>query len=857
MRFNFKKITSVLASALMLGSTVGFAAAATYPAPFVESGNANVGIVYTSGSHDGSVSDIMAAVDIAQDLQVELAKQTATTTSTGASTSGEGINLATTSRGVYYGDSINAARQTLTDNELPNVLADGTFTDLTGTSYTYNQVVTMGDTVSAFGTSGGDLGDPVLYLDVGTTSTDPIYNYTLSLNKNLNVSDATNVQGQKINILGVDYIIGASSTNTTLYLYGSGETIVVSQDESQTVTVGGQDHIVELVTTSSTTSAKISVDGSTRTVTKGSSYTFPGEVVVYVKDVTHPSFQGDLRSAELIIGANSLKLTDGQTVKEGSDETTVRGTKVTVDAADYGVISGFTVQIAMERSRTDHLAAGDAFTDPVFGGLSVQFVGPTPALDSEARGSIRVDTDNSRFAYVTFTSARAGSEGEQELAFAHDNTTSTSTVQPILAHDSTESDDKGYIRVVEGEDLKLNDWTVINQGDAGTIVEVTEMIVDTSTAGKVYLRDVITNEETMISVTNNSKVYQKTANIFGGNSYDIQLKQDESSVNITWDSNTATTVFPRIKLKDGGWIAFLTETNLANASTVILPDGLTTIDTTGVSLGDHPNTTTVNGVTWTIRNDTSTPTIYGIDTDGDSLADCNFNSTYGPAILFLEPKKWDDSSYGDFICVPLTTEGTSTVEIAISDPVFKGTNSGFVTLESDNNLKQAVDKYGAYIEKEETENNIATITYPTSQMFLDILVTEEGATVTGGSSGSGNVEELGSVSRKDTEVSSIQERNLIVIGGSCINSVAAKILDVAEGTCGSAFTDATGIGTDQFLIKVVDSPYTDGKIAMLVAGYEAADTAKAVEYVTMESPTTDVGTELKKVTATYADVEQN
>jgi hypothetical protein len=856
MRFNFKKITSVLASALMLGSTVGFAAAATYPAPFVQSGNANVGIVVGASAAN---TDYLAAINLGSKLSSELAKQTATTGSTGAGTSGEGVNLATTSRGIYYADSINAARPTLTENELPNVLTDGTFTDLTGTSYTYNQVVTMGDTVSTFGTSGGDLGDPVLYLDVGTTATDPLYNYTLSFNKNLNVSDSTNVQGQKINILGVDYIIGASSTNSSIYLYGSGETIVVSQDESQTVTVGDQDHIVELVTTSTTTSAKISVDGSTRTVTKGSSYTFPGEVVVYVKDVTHPSFQGDLRSAELIIGANSLKLANGQTVKEGSDETTVRGTKVTVDAADHGVISGFTVQISMERSREDHLAAGDAFTDPVFGGLSVQFAGSTPALDSEARGSIRIDTDNSRFAYVTFDSYRSGSVGEQEIAFAHDNTTSTSTVQPILAHDSTESDGKGFIHVVEGENARLGDWIVINQQDAGTIVEVSDLLVDTATAGKVFLRDVITNEEISggIAVTNNSAAYQKTANIFGGNSYSVQLAQDESSVNITWDaSGSATTVFPRIKLRDGGWIALLTEVSLPNSTSVILPDGLTTIATSGTSVGVSNDTGTIynNGINWTMR-DGPQVIIDGIDIDNDGTADCNFNSTRGPAVLFIEPKKWDDSSYGDFICVPLTTEGTTTVEIGISDPVFMGTNSGFVTLESDNNLKHAVDKYGAYAEKEETENNVATITYPASQMFLDILVTEEGATVTSGSSGTGSVEELGSVAYRDNEISSIQERNLIVVGGSCINSVAAKVLDVAEGTCGSAFTEATGVGADQFLIKVIDSPYTDGRVAMLVAGYEAADTTKAVEYVTMEKPTTDVGTELKKVTATYADVE--
>jgi hypothetical protein len=42
---------------------------------------------------------------------------------------------------------------------------------------------------------------------------------------------------------------------------------------------------------------------------------------------------------------------------------------------------------------------------------------------------------------------------------------------------------------------------------------------------------------------------------------------------------------------------------------------------------------------------------------------------------------------------------------------------------------------------------------------------------------------------------------------------------------------------------------------MLVAGYDAADTSKAVKYLTTESPATDVDTELKKVTTTYADVE--
>src|SRR4030042_381272 len=98
MNFNFKKITSVIASAVMLGSTIGFAAAANYPAPFVQGGAANVGIVMGA---DAANSDYLAAVGLGQALQAELAKQTATTTTTGGTTSGEGVNMATSARGLY------------------------------------------------------------------------------------------------------------------------------------------------------------------------------------------------------------------------------------------------------------------------------------------------------------------------------------------------------------------------------------------------------------------------------------------------------------------------------------------------------------------------------------------------------------------------------------------------------------------------------------------------------------------------------------------------------------------------------------------------------------------------------------
>src|SRR6056297_2263818 len=73
MKFNFKKISAVIAGALVTGMTLGTAAAATYPTPFVEDGQANTAIVYGS---DALSSDQVSAGNLQTDLQEELDETT-------------------------------------------------------------------------------------------------------------------------------------------------------------------------------------------------------------------------------------------------------------------------------------------------------------------------------------------------------------------------------------------------------------------------------------------------------------------------------------------------------------------------------------------------------------------------------------------------------------------------------------------------------------------------------------------------------------------------------------------------------------------------------------------------------------
>jgi len=91
-----------------------------------------------------------------------------------------------------------------------------------------------------------------------------------------------------------------------------------------------------------------------------------------------------------------------------------------------------------------------------------------------------------------------------------------------------------------------------------------------------------------------------------------------------------------------------------------------------------------------------------------------------------------------------------------------------------------------------------------------------------------NIPQFGSVIVKDTEVSSVADKNLIVVGGSCINTVAAKLIGSDVPLCGEDWTAKTNVGKGHFLIEEYASPYNSEKIALLVAGYEAEDTIAAV-----------------------------
>jgi hypothetical protein len=136
-------------------------------------------------------------------------------------------------------------------------------------------------------------------------------------------------------------------------------------------------------------------------------------------------------------------------------------------------------------------------------------------------------------------------------------------------------------------------------------------------------------------------------------------------------------------------------------------------------------------------------------------------------------------------------------------------------------------------------------------MYFDVVFSAVGASITGGTTTVAGAQ-LGDVLVKDSEVSSVSNKHLIVVGGSCINSVASTLLGGAG--CGSSFTDATGVGSGQFLIQSFASPYSSGKVALLVAGYEATETKYASDYLRTHAVDTAVGKKYKGTSAISAEL---
>jgi hypothetical protein len=384
------KIKKILAGGLVAaaaGATLAFGALAqsTNLGAYVQVADSSLSSpIIVVGTQTASITteypnDILGAADIA----AAVAGYATTPVTIGGGTMvsvADGVDLASTNTKIYYGDALTKAgiKSTLTNTNLPTLLAKGTFYDGAGTSYTYNQYINFGAGTVSFGTSGGDLTDPKLYLDTGTSTAAPLFNMSVVFNKILNLT-SSDVRGQTIELFGKSYTIGSTSnyvsgTHQLIIFGGGGNTQTISEGAEADMSVSGVTHKVKVIGVSGTTIGVISIDGTSKEVVEGNTYTIAG-VDVYIDSIYFFGKETQLSQVKLSLGSSKLTMVDGAAVKTGQTEDTIDGTLVTLTGTDDQGISKLDISVAAKDTSHDSVAAGDSFVDPVFAAVKVAFGG--------------------------------------------------------------------------------------------------------------------------------------------------------------------------------------------------------------------------------------------------------------------------------------------------------------------------------------------------------------------------------------------------------------------------------------------------------------------------------------------------
>ena len=852
-----EKIIALFLTAIMAAVTFVPAFAATYKLgdysePFchvTDTGSdcTKFRIVYGSNA---KAEDLAGGSDLIARLSGDSYTLVSTTGGAETSVTGEGTRIDTSSNKVIIGEALNDARTTITKTEMKTLLADGTVHGSDGTDYPYTQDIQLnGNAKVYFSRSGNDLTDPELIVQMGTTSSTPTYTTRITFSKSMPVN-STYVVDKTIKLFGVDYTIGSGSDYSKLILYGGANTQTISEGEEVTVTVGGTEYTVGVGGVSSSTVAVISVNGVSESMTQGNTMKIGG-LDVYLAAVYYYPKEGQVSQAKVSLGSQKLTLSTGDEVLFGTSDY-VDNTLVTISGgtAANNLVSSITIAVPAQDSSADYIQIEKSYKDPVFGSFSLNFASTTPALDSTANDVITI-TGSSNNGNIKFTDYYGN---EKTINFAYNDAGSSSVATPKL------QDSNSYKYIVrEGEAANYSYYVIVDKADDTHLLQVKNVpdgVIKTTDI--LRFQDVFTGalyEHTFATsdIVTNSCPGGHGANVsmrIGSQDYYVQVCNSTvkaaSYVLVTWDDTSSLstdsgatygtagkyTIFPQIKAKNGEYIIFVNNyTYVPNASTVVVPYQGTTKTSSSVnnaSTGYFPSGGPLN---YTYTDAAAN----GVRVVPYALKD------YYSGIMILEEKRADNKYYAVYVGL---TSSSSPYTVKVDTPSFADTTSttassggvAFVTFGSDSYTSEAIDAYGTLVKYYNKNEGSATITYPDDQLYTDIFFLSEGATTTTTGATTGTVKQAvpitWSVSLVDTDIQdpATVDYNLILVGGSCANSLVQKLvtngkLD-AKYTCAGG-TPGTGWETGKGYIWLIEDAFKTGQTVLVVAGTAKEQTKTA------------------------------
>jgi len=162
-------------------------------------------------------------------------------------------------------------------------------------------------------------------------------------------------------------------------------------------------------------------------------------------------------------------------------------------------------------------------------------------------------------------------------------------------------------------------------------------------------------------------------------------------------------------------------------------------------------------------------------------------------------------------------------------------DTGVSVVDKDDDMEYGLTPLGTYAELDlENEGSTFNLYVPEEETDYNVYFSSSATTTTSTSA----------VPVSAADVSTVSAKNLLVVGGSCINAVAQNLLGSTTPLCGADFSAKSGVGAGQYLIQVFASPYNAQKVAVMIAGYEAAQTQQGVDAFQSGNTAMTVGTKV-------------
>ena len=763
MNFNFKKVSAVLTCGIMAVSGIGFAAAASYPSPFVVSGSADVAVVYGAGA---SSLDIVQAGNIQSNLQSSMGTSTGATT--GSTSGGDSVKIEKSATKFRLGFGIEDVVSTaFTDdspnNGLPILLADGEYVDDDNDENSYIQKIDLINASSNTNTDTGgvlrmfdddDYKDDTPTIGFKYTSGDHVLNYTLDFTDTPEWGD---LDSTNIEIMGKSYFILSHTINTTINMLDAAQTTTLEIGETTTV----NNHEVSVNFIGGTGTGKevvLTVDGTnTNTLGVGETQKLSGGDYVGIKTILNNDYAGGPKSVEFSIGTGKLVL------KHGVD---VEINDVTIsDLTTY--ISNTNTDLKIDKIVIEWDAEDDLFV--------------TPDQSKTMPGFEAVELSFAGMLYPT-----------EEVIQIRGGSTTYVTLENFPLKDSVED-----INILYGDS---KNFTGIGKDSTH------QFRTSDSATGLVFDKD--TDDWFLVSYNDgsNAESYLLRATSFG-------LVSGSTTAN-------KTTIQYR---KDGAWVDLKTDAQLGDVISIGNVE-LTIDDIQRSSLNQLNVSTTSANIEFDRMYSKEGMQVYvpwpGNNQATEGEINVSASSALGPInqpahqVIFSEEDDNGNIGGGKNITAVLGWNSATTKEVYVSDVG----NESLSFVENGDNTKKWISQIHSALATDlewdkSGDQYELTLTYHGDESYGEVYLNAPGTTITAGTSGTtGSATQLGNVLVKDTEVSSVSSKNLIIIGGSCINSAAATALGVSTHTCGADFTTATGVGSGQFLIKGVSGAYATGKL---------------------------------------------